>query len=116
MRYSAWVALSDTERQGCVLSDISDQGARIDVQDSAVLPEHFVLLLSANGAARRNCQVVWRKPNQVGVKFQAKLHDGAEATLAPKSDADAQAEPAPNAAEPSAPAAAEPAAGKRSTS
>lgn|ERR1700688_2105066 len=95
MRYSAWVALSATERHGCVLSDVSDSGARIEVQDSSVLPEHFLLLLSANGAARRYCQVVWRQPNKVGVKFEASLPEGSQATVAPKSDADAQNAPAP---------------------
>ena len=104
MRYSAWVALTAEERHGCVLSDVSDSGARIEVQDSAVLPEHFLLLLSANGAARRYCHVVWRKPNQVGVKFEAALPESSEATLAPKSDADV---PAPDAG--TAPAIVEPA-------
>jgi PilZ domain len=98
MRYSAWVALTPDERHGCVLFDVSDSGARIELQDSAILPEHFLLLLSANGAARRYCHVVWRQPNQVGVKFEASLPESADATLAPKSDADAQAAPAPEAA------------------
>jgi len=110
MRYSAWVALTETERHGCVLSDVSDTGARIEVQDSAVLPEHFLLLLSANGAARRYCQVVWRQPNKVGVKFEASLPDGTGAPLAPKADADADAKA--DADVKAAPAATEPAASK----
>jgi PilZ domain-containing protein len=93
MRYSAWIALSAEERHGCVLFDVSDSGARIELQDSSILPEHFLLLLSANGAARRYCNIVWREPNQVGVKFEAALPESSDATLAPKSDADAQAAP-----------------------
>ena len=66
------------QRHGCVVSDVSDTGARIDVQDSKILPDHFVLLLTGNGSARRYCRVVWRKPAQVGVKFEHSL-----ATLKP---------------------------------
>jgi hypothetical protein len=105
LRYTAWVALTANQRHGCVVSDVSDTGARIDVQDSKTIPDHFVLMLSSNGAARRFCRVVWRKPTQVGVKFERSLADAANATPAPKADADASA--APDAA--AAPANAEPA-------
>jgi hypothetical protein len=75
------------------------------VQDSTTIPDHFVLMLSSNGAARRFCRVMWRKPTQVGVKFERSLADAANATLAPK--ADASAAPPPDAA--AAPAIVEPA-------
>ena len=110
LRYTAWVALTANQRLGCVVSDVSETGARIDVQDSESLPDHFVLMLSSNGAARRFCRLMWRKPNQVGVKFERSLADAANATLAPKPDADASAAPAPDAAAnaaPTEPAAAE---------
>ena len=82
LRYTAWVALTANQRHGCVVSDVSDTGARIDVQDSKTIPDHFVLMLSSNGAARRFCRVVWRKPTQMGVKFEPRrcreCHAGAE--------------------------------------
>ena len=59
-------------------------------------PTSLSRLLSSNGAARRFCRVVWRKPTQMGVKFERSLADAANATLTPK--ADAQAAPAPDAA------------------
>ncbi len=98
LRYTAWVALTAEQRHGCVVSDVSDTGARIDVQDSKILPDCFVLMLTSNGSARRFCRVMWRKPTQVGVKFERSLAEAAQATLAPKSDADAKAAPAPDAA------------------
>jgi hypothetical protein len=91
LRYTAWVAATAEQRLGCVVSDVSNTGARIDVQDSTAIPDQFVLLLSSNGAARRICRVVWRKPTQMGVKFERSLADAAKATLAPQADADAQA-------------------------
>ena len=33
MRYTAWIALEGDELHGCVLSDISDTGARLDIDD-----------------------------------------------------------------------------------
>ena len=104
LRYTAWVALTANQRHGCVVSDVSDTGARIDVQDSKTIPDHFVLMLSSNGAARRFCRVMWRKPTQVGVKFERSLADAENATLAPKADADAPATSAPDAAANAAPA------------
>jgi hypothetical protein len=114
IRYTAWVLLGAKQKHGCVLSDISESGARIDVEDSKKIPDHFILLLSGNGSARRACSVIWRKGNQFGVKFERlrvksespPLTPSDAAMLAPTIDADAQteAEPAEN-----APAKAEPA-------
>jgi len=82
LRYSAWVALEADLLHGCVLSDISDSGARLDVDDSQTIPDDFTLLLTSNGSAHRKCHVVWRKPRQLGVSFERKAADGA----APKGD------------------------------
>ena len=102
MRYTAWLALAPDQSHGCILSDISDTGARIDVEDSTTVPDNFMLLLSGNGSAKRKCRVVWRKPRQIGVKFERRLADGERAMLVPKFDADtdgakALAEPAESA-------------------
>jgi len=91
LRYTAWVALSAGQRHGCVVSDVSDSGARIDVQDSTVLPDHFVLLLTNTGAARRYCRVMWRKPTQVGVKFARSLAEAETGISASKANAAAAA-------------------------
>jgi hypothetical protein len=91
LRYTAWVALTPEQRHGCVVSDVSETGARIDVQDSSELPDHFVLMLTSNGSARRFCRVMWRKSSQVGVQFTRTMAEAAAPKLAPKADADAQA-------------------------
>jgi hypothetical protein len=70
IRYTAWLALAPDELIGCELSDISDTGARIDVEDTTNIPDGFFLFLSSTGAARRRCSVIWRKPHQLGVKFE----------------------------------------------
>ncbi len=102
IRYSAWVALEGEQLHGCVLSDVSETGARIDIDETKTIPDQFVLLLASNGSARRKCRVMWRKPHQFGVTFDRGLSVSERTTLVPKLDADvdaatASAEPAKSA-------------------
>src|SRR5512140_656164 len=83
MRYSAWIAIAPNKMHGCVLSDISETGARIDVEDSKIFPDRFPMFLSRNGRARRVCTVVWRKPKQIGVTFATRLGADDRAHLVP---------------------------------
>lgn len=72
----------------CKLSNVSETGARIEVADSSVLPDRFLLLLAARGRARRACQVIWREPQHVGVKFVRRPERPAAKPAAPsRSDA-----------------------------
>jgi len=67
----AWVDLgAQGAKHDCVLVDISDTGARLELAAPAAMPETFRLLLSAGGEVRRECRIVWRSSNQVGVQFQ----------------------------------------------
>lgn len=91
MRHDAWVVLEGDERHECALSDISGIGARINLADTDPIPDSFVLLLAANGAARRRCRVIWRKPRELGVKFETRLDDRIRAAAVPKSTGEAAA-------------------------
>jgi len=53
----------------CSISDISDSGAQLHLANDVELPEKFILLLTANGGARRLCRVIWRDGLSIGVKF-----------------------------------------------
>lgn len=86
VRYTAWIVREGDELYGCALFDISDTGARIDVMDSKCVPDRFMLMLSGNGKARRACRVVWRKPRQIGVKFEKRLAADDRARLVLKFD------------------------------
>ncbi len=72
----------------CALHDISETGARLNVEGSETVPDHFILLLSANGAARRYCRVVWRQPRQIGVHFEPHPPATERARLVPALDPD----------------------------
>ncbi len=88
IRYTAWLVLEDHRLHGCQLSDASDTGVRLDVQDSNIVPDTFTLLLAGNGSAQRKCRVVWRKPQQVGVKFERRPTQPHDATLTAVIEAD----------------------------
>ena len=75
----------------CVITNISDHGAHINVPDSDALPDNFVLLLAENGATRRRCRVIWRKPREIGVKFDSWLDERIRAGVKPKADPSAAA-------------------------
>ncbi len=53
----------------CSISDVSETGARIVLEQDEDLPDRFVLLLTASGDARRICRVVWRTGSTLGVEF-----------------------------------------------
>lgn len=84
--YAARLELRPGRPVGCVLSDISDTGARLTVPYPDKVPQRFLLWLTQTGSARRTCQVVWRKTSQVGVKFERVLPEEKRATLEPLDD------------------------------
>lgn len=52
----------------CVILDVSNSGARLDVPASATVPHRFKLMIDAD-ASERICDVVWRRGNAIGVRF-----------------------------------------------
>jgi hypothetical protein len=91
LRYGAWIALGPEKLRPCLVSDISQSGARLDVGSSNDAPDVFVLMLSKNGAARRFCAVMWRRGTEMGVKFARTLADAEK--LVPKPNAPEQGAP-----------------------
>jgi hypothetical protein len=72
MQHTAWIAQKDQPLIGCVLSDVSEHGARLDVESIESIPDEFMLFLSRRGVPRRKCRVAWRSNEQaqLGVRFQ----------------------------------------------
>jgi hypothetical protein len=52
----------------CVIVDVSDQGACLEVGALAV-PELFGLAFTAGGEVLRVCSLVWRRGEQIGARF-----------------------------------------------
>ena len=53
----------------CAVRDISEQGARIALDQIYALPKDFLLSFD-NFSTATNCRFVWMQGNFVGVKFQ----------------------------------------------
>lgn len=51
----------------CTLKDVSELGARITVDEPAVAPQEFLILLSDKLA--RWCRVSWRSDREIGIEF-----------------------------------------------
>jgi hypothetical protein len=85
MHHDAWLVLENGERCDRALSDISHIGARINT-DSDAIPDDFLLLLAKNGSARRRCRVIWRKPRELGAKFETWLDNRIRATAPRQGD------------------------------
>jgi PilZ domain len=53
----------------CIVVDISDYGARLELDNPNDVPERFTVVMGPNGGPYRRCRVVWRANNQMGVEF-----------------------------------------------
>jgi hypothetical protein len=51
----------------CVVRNLSDGGACLNVESSIGIPDSFDLVL--DHASVRDCRVTWRKATQIGVAF-----------------------------------------------
>ena len=65
------MSIDGTWRRPCVLTDISDTGAKLTVAGSLkeLNLKEFFLVLSSTGLAYRRCELVWLRKNQIGVTF-----------------------------------------------
>jgi hypothetical protein len=66
MEFRSFVQLGNEQRD-CVVTEVSETGARIGLAGAADLPDEFILHLS--GQVPRRCTIVWRKENAAGVRW-----------------------------------------------
>ncbi len=55
-------------RHPCVVSDLSNGGAKITGANPETMPDDFLLLVSPHSALR-TCHIAWRGKDAVGVRF-----------------------------------------------
>ncbi len=72
-RIQSEVGASAVSRE-CTISDISDRGARLFVNDEEI-PERFFLHIGGETPMRQECRVAWRLGGEVGVEFVASGSD-----------------------------------------
>ena len=52
----------------CIVRNMSESGAAIDLDTSATLPQSFTLSIARDSFVR-NCRAVWRSDKRVGLAF-----------------------------------------------
>ena len=52
----------------CMVRNISDAGAALDVSSPVGIPERFTLVVAADGL-HKPCRITWRKQKRIGVAF-----------------------------------------------
>ena len=53
----------------CVVRNISREGAAIDVDNPAFVPQHFRLVMAKDSTVVHECRVAWIQKNRVGLTF-----------------------------------------------
>lgn len=64
--------MAGDEKSGlfCLVRDISDQGAKLEISDVASVPDVFALRVNGKEGLFR-ARVIWRRTNDLGVVFEA---------------------------------------------
>ena len=53
----------------CVVRNVSPEGAAIDVENAAFVPQNFRLVMAKDSSIVRECRVAWIKQNRIGLTF-----------------------------------------------
>jgi hypothetical protein len=53
----------------CVVRNISVEGAAIDVENPAFVPQRFRLVMARDSSLVHDCQVAWILNNRIGLTF-----------------------------------------------
>ena len=53
----------------CVVRNISHEGAAIDVENAAFVPQRFRLVMAKDSSVVHECRVAWIKQNRIGLMF-----------------------------------------------
>jgi len=53
----------------CVLRNISVEGAAIDVENPAFVPQQFRLVMAKDPSIVRECRIAWIQKNRIGLTF-----------------------------------------------
>ena len=70
LRRPGWITLDGGFAvRPCVVQDISSAGAKITADAESRLPGTLRLAFARDARTGRNCQVVWRSGNSIGVRF-----------------------------------------------
>ena len=53
----------------CIVRNISPEGAAIEVENPAFVPQRFRLVIANNSSVVRECRIAWIQKNRIGLTF-----------------------------------------------
>ncbi len=53
----------------CVVRNISPEGAAIDVENVAFVPQRFRLVMAKDASIVHECEIAWIQKNRIGLSF-----------------------------------------------
>ena len=59
---------------GCVVRNVSTEGAAIDVDNPAFVPARFRLVMASDRSVR-DCEVIWIQQNRIGIVFRSRADE-----------------------------------------
>jgi hypothetical protein len=54
---------------GCLVINISPEGAAIEVENPAFVPQRFRLVMASDSAIQHECRIAWIQKNRIGLTF-----------------------------------------------
>jgi hypothetical protein len=72
-------------RSECVVRDISDTGARLQLSSAITLPEHFDLVIPQRNR-REKARMMWRHGDELGITFVAQMQSSQPVAAAAPQD------------------------------
>lgn len=66
----------------CMVRNISPQGAAIDVENPAFVPQRFRLVMAKDRSIVHECRVAWIQKNRIGLTFVKAADAIEQSTLA----------------------------------
>ena len=67
----------------CTVLDVSQGGGRVRVDENVEVPDQFQLLFTRTASVRRECQVIWRHGDYLGVAFHGRFDRPVEYPVRP---------------------------------
>jgi hypothetical protein len=73
--YSGVIAFNERQStMDCVVRNFSDNGAKVEFENAALLPDEINLVIARKSRAF-SAKIIWRQPHAAGVAFQPLRHN-----------------------------------------
>jgi len=63
------IRIDDKSTIDCVVRDLSNKGASLEIESPIGIPDRFTLITKAN-REQRACHIIWRLMRRIGVRFK----------------------------------------------